>query len=265
MLAGIVVAAAAFPSLAMSSLAMQSGADAFENLPSDFDVVPSPQTSYVYASDGKTLLAGLYDENRRDVPLAQVAPVMQQAMVASEDKNFYKHRGVDLKGVLRAAVQNQREDHKQGASTLTQQYVRQVIQYSAKTPQQVIDATERTTARKLREMKYAIALEKKLNKQQILERYLNIASFGEGAYGIYAASEVYFAKPPSDLNLPEAALLAGLVQAPSDYDPTTEDGKKAALERSHTYVLKNMVEMKYITPAQRDEATATDLTSSGNR
>src|SRR6185503_1605659 len=96
--------------------------------------------SYVYANDSKTLLAMLYDENRRDVPLSSVATVMQQAIVASEDARFYEHHGVDIKGVARAFVANQQSNDTQGASTLTMQYVRLAISYSARTPQEVIDA-----------------------------------------------------------------------------------------------------------------------------
>ena len=231
LLAGLVVAAAACPAVAMSGLAAKAGADTFDNLPTDIDVLPSPQISYVYAADGVTLLAMMYDENRRDVPLTEVTEVMRQAIVAAEDNRFYQHRGVDVKGVARAFVANQQADGntEQGASTLTMQYVRQAISYSAKTPQQVIDASEKTPTRKLREMKYAIALEKKLTKEQILERYLNIASYGHGAYGIFAASHVYFNKDPKDLTLPEAALIAGLVKAPGTSDPATEKGYPRAI------------------------------------
>jgi len=252
LLAGLVVAAAAFPAVATSGLAAKAGADTFDQLPTDFDVLPSPQITYVYASDRKTLLTVMYDENRRDVSITQVATVMQQAMVAAEDTRFYQHHGVDVKGVARAFVANQRGgDTEQGASTLTMQYVRQVISYSARTPQEVIDATEQTPARKLREMKYAVALEKKLSKAQILERYLNISAYGHGAYGIFAASHVYFNKDPKDLTLPEAALIAGLVKAPSTNDPATKDGLPRAVER-----------MKYVLP--RWSRWATSPTPSGS-
>src|SRR5689334_7598246 len=125
LLAGLVVAAAAFPAVAMSGLAAKAGADTFDNLPTDFDVLPSPQITYVYAADRKTLLAMMYDENRRNVGIGEVSQVMQQAMVAAEDNRFYEHRGVDVKGVARAFVANQNSGGtEQGASTLTMQYVR---------------------------------------------------------------------------------------------------------------------------------------------
>src|SRR4051812_13898993 len=266
LLAGLVVAAAAFPAVAMSGLAAKAGSDTFESLPTDIDVLPSPQISYVYASDGKTLLATMYDENRRDVKIDDVAEVMQQAMVAAEDNRFYQHRGVDVKGVARAFVANQNAggQTEQGASTLTMQYVRQAISYSAKTPQEVVDATDKTPTRKLREMKYAIDLEKKLNKDQILERYLNIASYGHGSYGVFAAAHVYFEKDPKDLTLPEAALIAGLVKAPGTSDPATPEGRPRALERQK-YVLNQMVAMGYIKQQQADEAGKVALNIVGKR
>ena len=258
LLAGIVVAAAGFPIVAMTGLVAKAGADSFDKLPSALTVQQSPQISYVYASDGKTLLSTFYDENRLDVKLSDVAPVMQEAIVASEDTRFYEHHGVDAKGVARAFVANQSAgDTTQGASTLTMQYVRLAIEYSASSPQDVVDATSDTPGRKIREMRYALALEKQLTKQQILERYLNIAPFGGGAFGIYAASQVFFNKAPKDLTLPEASLLAGLVKAPSTYNPLNADGLKQAVDRRNDYVLVNMVKMGKITEAQRQEAIKT--------
>ncbi|WP_433089784.1 transglycosylase domain-containing protein [Dactylosporangium sp. CA-052675] len=266
LLAGLVVAAAAFPAVAMSGLAAKAGSDTFENLPTDIDVLPSPQISYVFAADGKTLLAMMYDENRRDVKIDDVAQVMQQAMVAAEDNRFYEHRGVDVKGVARAFVANQNAggQTEQGASTLTMQYVRQAIAYSARTPQEVVDATDKTPTRKLREMKYAIDLEKKLSKKEILERYLNIAPFGHGAYGVYAAAHVYFEKDPKDLTLPEAALIAGLVKAPGTNDPATAEGLPRAMDRQK-YVLNQMVSMGYIDRATADAAGKEKLNIIGKR
>lgn len=250
LLAGVVVAAAAFPAVAMSGLAAKAGAEAFGKLPSALTVKTAPQISYVYASDGKTLIATMYDENRRDIPLKDVSPIMQKAMIAAEDHDFYKHNGVDPKGAVRAFVANNSAGATtQGASTLTMQYVRLAIAYSATRPQDVVDATEDTAARKVREMKYALQLDKELSKDQILERYLNIAPFGNGAYGIFAASQVYFSKHPRDLKVHEAAMLAGLVKAPSTYNPTTNGGAPQAVDRRN-YVIKNMVEIGAISPQE---------------
>ncbi|MEU7920266.1 penicillin-binding protein [Micromonospora zamorensis] len=259
LLAGVVVAAAAFPAVAMSGLAAKAGAETFGNLPTELTVARAPQISYLLASDGKTPLATMYDENRRDVKLADISPYMQKAIIAAEDHDFYKHNGVDINGVARAFVNNQAEGSgRQGASTLTMQYVRLAIAYSATHPADVVAATEDTSARKLREMRLALQVDKEFSKDEILTRYLNLASFGNGAYGIFAASQVYFGKPPSKLKIEEAALLAGMVKAPTTNDPTTKAGFPLALER-RDYVIDNMVEIKAITQQEADAAKATKL------
>ncbi|MEV4481264.1 penicillin-binding protein [Micromonospora coxensis] len=259
LLAGVVVAAAAFPAVAMSGLAAKAGAETFGALPKELTVARAPQISYLLASDGKTPLATMYDENRRDVKLEDIAPVMRDAIIAAEDHDFYKHNGVDLNGVARAFVNNQSgTNSQQGASTLTMQYVRLAIAYSATHPADVVAATEDTSARKLREMRYAIQIDKEFPKDEILRRYLNIASFGNGAYGIYAASQVYFGKPPSKLKLEEAALLAGMVKAPTTNDPTTRSGYPLALDRRN-YVIENMVKIGKISRQDADAAKATKL------
>ncbi|MGS2612985.1 penicillin-binding protein [Micromonospora sp. LZ34] len=259
LLAGVVVAAAAFPAVAMSGLAAKAGAETFGALPKELTVARAPQISYLYASDGKTPLATMYDENRRDVKLADISPVMQKAIIAAEDHDFYKHNGVDINGVARAFVNNQNSGaDRQGASTLTMQYVRLAIAYSATHPADVVAATEDTSARKLREMRYALQIDKELSKDEILERYLNIAAFGNGAYGVYAASQVYFGKPPKNLKIEEAAMLAGMVKAPSSFDPTTKSGHPLAKDR-RDYVIENMFEIGAITRQEADAAKATDL------
>ena len=127
--------------------------------------MPSAQTTYVYANDGKTLLTTFYEEHRRPTKLADMSPFIKQAIVASEDTRFYEHNGVDAKGVARAFVANQQAGGvSQGASTLTMQYVRMALRDGAKTPKQALEATEQTTARKLREMRLAIELEKRISK-----------------------------------------------------------------------------------------------------
>ncbi|TQJ25619.1 membrane peptidoglycan carboxypeptidase [Micromonospora sp. A202] len=259
LLAGVVVAAAAFPAVAMSGLAAKAGAETFGNLPTELTVARAPQISYLLASDGKTPLATMYDENRRDVKLADISPYMQKAIIAAEDHDFYKHNGVDINGVARAFVNNQAEGSgRQGASTLTMQYVRLAIAYSATHPADVVAATEDTSARKLREMRLALQVDKEFSKDEILTRYLNLASFGNGAYGIFAASQVYFGKPPSKLTIDEAALLAGMVKAPTTNDPTTKAGRPLALDRRN-YVIDNMVEIKAITQQEADAAKAIKL------
>jgi membrane peptidoglycan carboxypeptidase len=248
-LAGVLVAAIALPSVGGVGLAAKESSDSFEDLPTDLEIPPSHEDSYLYAADGKTLITAFYEENRREVPLSAIPAVMRQAIVAAEDNRFYQHRGVDVKGVLRSLVANDTAGTvQQGASTLTMQYVRNVLVDSASTPQQVEDATAQTPARKVREMRYAVALEQHLSKQEILRRYLNIALFGHQAYGVYAASQTYFSVPPERLTLGQAALLAGLVQSPNAYDPTLPDQKPAKERRD--YVLDQMATLHYISGRQ---------------
>ncbi|MCW2144218.1 transglycosylase domain-containing protein [Actinoplanes cyaneus] len=254
LLAGVVVAAAAFPAAALSGLAAKAGETSFASLPSELKDFSSPQVTRVYAADNRTLLAQFHDEFRSDVPIKDISKNMQAAIIAAEDRKFYQHNGVDLKGVARAFVSNNQGGSQQGASTLTMQYVRMALAYSATNPQEVIDATKDTPTRKLTEMKYALQIEKDLTKEQILERYLNIAPFGNQAYGIYAASQVYFNKTPSKLDVAEAAMLAGMVKAPTSFNPTIKTGHDQIQARRDNYILPGMVAMGAITQADADKA-----------
>ncbi|MFI7599965.1 penicillin-binding protein [Actinoplanes sp. NPDC049681] len=259
LLSGVVVAAAAFPAVAMSGLAAKAGGESFANLPGELKHAAAPQVSRAVAADGKTQVAVFWDEFRSDVPLKDISKNMQDAIVAAEDHQFYEHNGVDLKGVARAFVSNSGSSNgRQGASTLTMQYVKMSLAYSATTPQEVVDATEDSAKRKLTEMKFAMQVEKELTKGQILERYLNTAPFGNGAYGVSAASQVYFGKKPQQLTIAEAALLASMVKAPSGFDPTTADGYPKALSRRN-WVIDNMRVLGSITPQQAAEATKVKL------
>jgi membrane peptidoglycan carboxypeptidase len=254
LITGVVVAAAVFPYAAMSGLAAKAGEQAFASLPGELKAFRSPQVSRVYASDDKTMLAQFHDEFRSDVPLKSISKAMQDAMVAAEDRQFFEHNGVDVKGVARALVNNNQGGPKQGASTITMQWVRMSLAYSATNPQDVVEATQDTPKRKITEMKYALEVEKQLTKDQILERYLNIVPFGKRTYGVYAAARVYFNKLPKDLTIGEAAMLAGIVRAPSGYDPTTPDGHQEIKQRRDAYVIPGMVEMGAITQAQATAA-----------
>ncbi|WP_433307457.1 transglycosylase domain-containing protein [Actinoplanes sp. CA-030573] len=255
LLAGVVVAAASFPAAALSGLAAKASSEGFASLPSELKEQTSPQLTRIYASDGKTQIAVMYDEYRSDVPLKEISVNMQNAIVAAEDHKFYKHNGVDFKGLARAFVNNRNGGDQQGASTLTMQVVRMSMTYSASSPAEVVAATAKTTERKLAEIKYAMELEKQLTKQQILERYLNIAPFGNGAYGIYAASQIYFGKKPKDLDVAQSALLAGMVKGTSLFDPTTADGNPRAKER-RDYVINDMLSLGYVTADQAKKAKA---------
>jgi len=259
-LAGLVLAVAALPGNLLFGLVTRSALGAYAALPDALRTPATPQRSYIYANDGKTLITTFYDVNRTDVPLSEIAPVMRQAIVAAEDRRFYDHGGADLRGLLRAVVANVTGGGtEQGGSTLTMQYVRNVLKTDpSRTAEERKAATDPTVGRKLQEIRYASALEKSLSKDEILNRYLNIAYFGSGAYGIAAASQRYFGKEPAELTLAEAALLAGLVQSPDAYSPIDGD-KDAALAR-RAYVLDSMVETGAITAEQAAQAKAEKLT-----
>jgi membrane peptidoglycan carboxypeptidase len=264
LLAGVVVAAAAFPAVAMSGLAAKAGGETFASLPSELRQATAPQITRIFASDNKTQISVFYDEFRSDVPLKDISKNMQSAIIAAEDHEFYQHNGVDLKGVARAIVSNKSGKSQQGASTLTMQLVRMTLAYSATSPQEVVDATKDTPKRKITEMKYAMQIEKELSKEKILEGYLNAAPFGNGAYGVYAASQVYFSKKPKDLTVAEGALLASMVKAPTAFNPTTASGYPQALDRRN-YVINDMMEIGLITPAEAQKATATKISRTVKR
>jgi len=172
----------------------------------------APQNGYIYASDGKTILAVLRGpESRVIVESDQIAPVMKQAIVAVEDRRFWEHRGVDIRGIARAVWADVRnKEIAQGGSTITQQFVKNTY-----------TKNERTISRKLKEAALAWQLERQWSKDRILTAYLNTVYFGNGAYGIQVAARVYFGKNARDLTLPEAALLAGIPANPSAYDPVS--------------------------------------------
>ncbi|MET8280906.1 transglycosylase domain-containing protein [Micromonospora sp. NPDC005174] len=246
LIAGIVIAAAAYPLVAFTGLGAKATAHATEQKTRLLTKALPAETSYLYAPDGKTVLTMFYEEYRQYTKLSDMSPNIQQAIVAAEDNRFYQHHGVDPKGVARAFVSNARSGGSQGASTLTMQYVRMALRDSATTPKEVQEATQQTSLRKVKEMRMALDLEKEMSKEDIMERYLNSAYFGHRAYGIYAASEIFFSKTPKDLTPVEAATLAGLVKSPSEYDPADTDQKDATGRRN--YVLDRMSQLGYLSP-----------------
>jgi membrane peptidoglycan carboxypeptidase len=252
---GILLAALAFPVVGALGLSAKAGADDFLALPDDLAAGPPAQRSKILASDG-SLLATMYTQNRVNVALNIVPLVARQAIIAIEDSRFYAHHGVDYKGIVRAAITNAGAGGvKQGASTLTQQYVKNALIEAApdKAGQQAAKAD--SIERKLREARYAIALERKLTKDQILERYLNIAYFGHGVYGIGTAANYYFAKPVNKLNLAQSALLAGMVQNPNTFDPSSKEPSiRAVTKARRDVVLRRMQELGFITPELRAAA-----------
>lgn len=241
---GLMLAILMIPLVGGIGLTAKSTAKAFNDLPAEFVVPPLPERSAILDRNGKPIAYFHGAEDRVDVPLARIPVSMRQAIVAIEDRRFYEHHGIDVKGVVRAAITNQESGEvTQGGSTLTQQYVKNVLITLADTDQGKEAAQERSLKRKLREARYAVALEKTLSKDQILTNYLNIAYFGDGAYGVAAAAQHYFGKDVSQLNPVESALLAGLVQNPNVYNPKLHP--KVALERRNL-VLRAMLESGYL-------------------
>ncbi|MEU1702476.1 transglycosylase domain-containing protein [Streptomyces pseudogriseolus] len=256
-LAGAVMAGIALPAVGALGLAAKGSVESFDELPANLKTPPLSQRTTILDADGG-LIATVYSRDRTVVDLKDISPYMQKAIVAIEDSRFYEHGAIDLKGVLRALNKNARSGEvSEGASTLTQQYVKNVfVEEAGDDPTKVAQATQQTIGRKIQELKYAIQVEEELGKKKILENYLNITFFGQQAYGVEAASQRYFSKPAKDLNLQESALLAGIVQSPSRYDPVNDE---AEAKKRRNVVLKRMAEVGDISPEQAAEAMRSPL------
>ena len=202
------------------------------------DYQPASSTR-IFARDG-SLLAAVYKENRVWVPIAQIPPIVRDAFVANEDHNFYRHHGVDFSSIVRAAYADLTHQQFQGASTITQQLARRLFLND-----------QVSMSRKVQEALLAIEIERYYTKDEILERYLNIIYLGAGAYGVDAAAHTYFGRSVDKLTLPQAAMLAGIVAAPSDYSPFAN--YTLARDRQR-HVLERMVESGYIGAAEADAA-----------
>ena len=193
----------------------------------------------VISSDG-VLLGEFGEERRHFTPIAEIPKVMQEAVLAIEDARFYRHGGVDYLGVIRAAVAQFNKAKSQGASTITMQVARNFYL-----------STEKTFTRKIYEILLAIKIESQLSKEQILEVYMNQIFLGNRAYGFAAASEIYFGKPLKDISVAEAAMLAGLPQAPSAYNPFSNPQRAT---RRQQYIIQRMQDNGFITEAQAEAA-----------
>ncbi|MFE4056541.1 transglycosylase domain-containing protein [Streptomyces sp. NPDC059096] len=256
-LAGAVLAGIALPAFGALGLAAKGTVEGFDEIPANLKTPPLSQRTTILDSQGGRI-ATVYFRDRTVVPLNKISPYMQKAIVAIEDSRFYEHGAIDLKGVLRAVNRNaQSGGVAQGASTLTQQYVKNVfVEEAGDDPDKVAQATQQTLGRKIQELKFAIQVEEELGKKKILENYLNITFFGQQAYGIEAASQRYFSKPAKDLKLEEAAMLAGIVQSPSRYDPVNDE--EEATKRRNT-VLQRMASVGDISQTEADRAKATPI------
>ncbi len=193
----------------------------------------------IMSSDG-VLLAEFGEERRRFTPIAQVPKVMQDAVLAIEDARFYRHGGVDYLGVIRAGLAQLNKAKSQGASTITMQVARNFYL-----------STEKTFTRKIYEILLALKIESQLSKEQILEVYMNQIFLGQRAYGFAAASEIYFGKPLQQIGVAEAAMLAGLPQAPSAYNPVSNPARAT---RRQQHIIQRMLDNDFITPAQAEAA-----------
>jgi membrane peptidoglycan carboxypeptidase len=246
MVMGLLAAGLLIPAVGATGSAATSGVRMFDNLPGEFTASPLSQQSKILDAKGD-VIATPQEENRIIVSLDQVAPIMQKAQIAIEDSRFYEHGGVDPRGIARALVSNAQGSGTQGASTLTQQFVKLTLQENAlraNDEEAAKAAVARSYTRKLQELKYAATLEKEMTKNQILQGYLNLAYYGDLAYGIEAASQHYFSTSAKKLTLPQAALLAGLVQNPGTTDPVHFPAKAQArrdvvLDRMHTLGIIN--------------------------
>lgn len=285
-LAGVLVTAAVTPALAVTGMAASNSITMFENLPGYLDISELSEKTDIYAtnSEGAPVhLASFFNENREYVPWDRISQYVKDSAIAGEDPRFYEHGGVDIQGTMRAVLNEYViGGATQGGSSITQQYVKNVLINNgireAKTEEEkeaaYDEATETTPERKLKEMRYAIALEKKYSKDDILLGYLNIAAFGGRVYGIEAAAQYYFGKSAADVSLPEAASLLAIVNHPEKFrldmpdDPengaatVNEAGEPvpyAANKTRRDYILDEMLKYGKITQEEHDAAVATPV------
>ncbi len=208
-----------------------------------------PERNTVYDVDGK-IYSRLAGANRLKVSLSEVSPFFISAVLAREDARFYEHKGIDWRGILRASVRDiMSGSAKEGASSITQQLARNSLPLGG-----------RTLSRKVLEAMVALRIERQFTKQQILELYINRIYFGTGCYGVETASQAYFSKSASKLDLSEAAILAGLIRSPNRLSPL-KNPEGAAMQGN--VVLDRMVALKKITPAQAEQAKIAKIVNAG--
>jgi membrane peptidoglycan carboxypeptidase len=254
---GILAAGLALPYVGGVGVVAGKAAGKFLDTTCTLQESQPPQKTTVYARDGKTVIATLFSQDRVPIPLTEIPQYLQDALIATEDRRFYQHHGVDLRGLLRSAISTSSGDT-QGGSTLTMQYVKQVRYFQAvqaKDPKAEAAAINQNLQRKMEDAKCALYIEGTLHQSKgtILDDYLNIAFFGENSYGIQTAAETYFNKPASELSLDESALLVGMLRAPSTYDPFIN---RAAAKERRDEVLQNLVSVGKLGQAAADKEKA---------
>lgn len=255
---GVLLAGLAVPVVTAAGSVSNATTGIFTEVPEEFDMEEPSEMSTMYAADG-SVMTNFFINERIIVASDQISPYLKDATVAIEDRRFYDHNGVDIEGLARAFVLNIFAGTSQGASTLTQQYIKNVrVEESQVTgdPEIAWEATRQTYGRKLEEARLAISLEKKYTKDEILVGYLNLAQYGKDVWGVEAASQRYFGISAADLSLSQAAVLAAIPQAPGYWDPTVDP---EANQERRDKVLNDMLEEGMITQAQHDEAVAIDV------
>jgi penicillin-binding protein 1A len=234
--------------LALSFSGLMAVGTVLSNLPKldDQEVHQNWQTTKIYAADGTLLTSLYYEQDRVVVPLAKISPHLQHAVIAIEDERFYKHKGYDPQAIGRALMTDiEQGRYVEGASTITQQYIKNTIV-----------TREKTFDRKLKEAALAAQLEQKFSKNEILDKYLNTIYFGHSWYGVETASWNFFGKRASDLTLPEAALLAAMIKSPNNFSPYTHPD--LAKER-RDLVVAHMLQQKYISAVEAAQAVGTPI------
>lgn len=284
--AGLLVTAAVTPALAVTGITANNAISVFDGLPDYLQVGKTMEKTNVWATGsdgGQVLLASFFDQNREEVNWEQVSQFAKDAAVAAEDPRFYSHGGIDVLGTTRAVLKTYIGGDTQGGSSITQQYVKNVLvqqcEVDSKNNEELQACAEDATtadgaegaSRKLKEMRYAIGVEKDYSKDEILLGYLNIANFGARTYGIQAASKYYFGVNAADLTIEQAATLIAIVNYPSSLridQPNSEtngaaNGYAKTLER-RDYVIGKMLEEGKITQEQHDAARAVPVTPAIN-
>lgn len=263
-LCGALAAGLMLPLGMLGGAAATTGSDLLDELPTELQEEPMSEPSRILASDGSTI-ATFYAEDRTPVELDDISDYMKDAIVSVEDERFYDHSGVDPRGLGRAMFNNATSGSEQGASTLTQQYVNNVlVNYQHLNGLRTTVSGQKNMADKVREMKLAVNVEEEMTKDEILEGYLNIVLFTGRTYGVESAARYFFDKHAADLTLDESALLAGMVQSPNALDPTNPDNVEASKNRRNV-VLGTMLENDYIEQDEYDEAVAKDIELDVNR
>ncbi|OLT48425.1 penicillin-binding protein [Saccharomonospora sp. CUA-673] len=240
LLAGVLVAGVLFPVAGLAGVISNQASETVESTSAELADEPPPQLTTITDKNGEPI-ATLYDQYRVPTAPDEISDAMKWALMSIEDRRFYEHNGVDWKGTLRAAVSNSSGGDTQGASTLTQQYVKNylinVIHRDDELGQQ--RAQEQTIGRKLKEARIAIQLETRMSKEELLAGYLNVVEFSRQIYGVGAAARAYFDTTPDQLDVKQSALLAGMVNNPAVNDPWSNP--EAATQRRNI-VLDSMVD-----------------------